>query len=400
MPFYVYKVRTSDGRTQKGKVDAANQEKAAETLQERGLLVISLTPVAEKKQTLLGSNQGMTFNDTVVFTRQLASMVEAGLTLVNAISLLMQQAKPAMATVLSQIVNDLEGGLSFTQALQKHPKIFSKTYISLVQAGESSGSLDKVLNRLALTMEEQKDFNGKVRNALIYPVVVLIVMVAVIIVMMVAVIPKLLGVFEEFNAQLPVPTLILIAISNFFVHYWWLILIILAIATVVFIAWYRDDQAKKVIDKLYFNLPLVGDLRKKTILANFTQTLSMLIKSGVPLVDSLTLVTESLNSIVYREYFTIAKEKVERGVNLGDALEIYDDLPPILIQMIKVGEETGKLDDVMERLSGYFKTESQQAVTGLMSAFEPILMIILGLAVAFLVVAIILPIYNLTGQIT
>lgn len=399
MPFYVYKVRTNDGQTQKGKVEAVNQEKAAQTLQERGLLVISLTPVAEKKNALVEKSSSMTFNDTVLFTRQLASMVEAGLTLTNAISLLTQQAKPTVAAVLSQLVSDLENGLSFTKALEKHPKVFSKTYIFLVQAGESSGSLDKVLGRLANTMEEQREFNGKIRNALIYPIVVMIVMVAVVVVMMVAVVPKLLSVFEEFNAQLPAPTLILIAISNFLINYWWLLLIILAIAVVSFWVWYRDEHAKKVVDRLYFRIPLVGDLRKKTILANFTQTLAMLIRSGVPLVDSLNLATETMNSIVYREYFTTAKDKVEKGVNLGDALEIYDDLPPILVQMIKVGEETGKLDDIMERLSGYFKAESQQAITGLMAAFEPVLMIVLGLAVAFLVIAIILPIYNLTSQV-
>lgn len=400
MPFYSYKARNNEGLDQKGRVEAVSEEKAAQTLQERGLLVISLTPIADKEGLLNKATQKMTFADTVIFTRQLASMVEAGLTLTNALALLVQQAKPAVKAVLGQILSDLEGGASFTAALSKHQKVFSKTYIYLVAAGESSGSLDSVLTRLADNMEEQKAFKGKITGALVYPIVVLIVMVAVFIIMMVAVVPKLIEVFQEFDAELPWTTLLLIAVSNFFVHFWWLLLIFIALAIGGFSLWYRNEASKRLVDKLIFKIPIIGDLRKKTILTDFNQTMSMLIKSGVPLVDSLTLSTDSVSSINYRDYFLAAKEKVEKGVSFGESLSIYEDLPPIMGQMIQVGEETGKLDDMMFRLSRYFKSEAQQAVTALLAAFEPALMILLGLAVAFLVIAIIMPIYNLTSQIS
>lgn len=400
MPFYSYKARNSEGLDQKGRVEAVSEEKAAQTLQERGLLIISLTPIADKESLLSKTTQKMTFADTVIFTRQLASMVEAGLTLTNALALLVQQAKPAVKAVLGQILSDLEGGASFTTALGKHQKVFSKTYIYLVAAGESSGSLDSVLTRLADNMEEQKAFKGKITGALVYPIVVLIVMVAVFVIMMVAVVPKLIEVFQEFDAELPWTTLLLIAISNFFVNFWWLLLILIALLVGGFSLWYRNEASKRLVDKLIFKIPIIGDLRKKTILTDFNQTMSMLIKSGVPLVDSLTLSIDSVSSINYRDYFLAAKEKVEKGVSFGESLSSYEDLPPIMGQMIQVGEETGKLDDMMFRLSRYFKGEAQQAVTALLAAFEPALMILLGLAVAFLVIAIIMPIYNLTSQIS
>jgi type IV pilus assembly protein PilC len=401
MPFYNYRAKTSEGQVQKGKVEAVSQDKAAETLIEKGLFIINLTPVVDNVWTKLGKNVGrMRLNDVVVFTRQLAAIVEAGLTLTTGISLLVQQAKPSVRPVLAQLLADLEGGMSFSAALEKHPKVFSKSYIYLVQAGESSGSLDVVLNRLADTMEEQKEFKGKVVGALIYPVAVLVVMMAVIVIMMLVVIPKLLEVFEEFDADLPTPTKILIGISSFATNYWWVVLVVLAALVVGFLIWYQSKDAKKVVDAFMFKLPVYGDLRKKIILTNYNQTLAMLVHSGVSLVDGLRLASEAVDSINYRDHFDEIQAKIEKGVSFGAAVEVYDDLPMIMSQMIKVGEETGKLDDVLSKLSSYFKGESQRSVSGLMSAFEPLIMVVLGLGVAFLVVAIIMPIYDLTNQIS
>ncbi len=401
MPFFDYKAKTSAGQLQTGKVEAVSLSKAAETIQEKGLFLISLTPV--KQDWLSSFNQKLSkvkFEDVVIFTRQLASMVEAGLTLTTAISLLMEQSKPNVRVVLNQILNDLEGGQSLSQALAKHEKIFPKTYVFLVEAGESSGSLDVVLNRLADTLEEQKDFQGKVTGALVYPTAVLLVMIVVAIVMMVVVVPKLLEVFQEFDAKLPLPTLILIGISSFLTNYWWAILILLLGATIGFFAWYRNPDSKRIVDRLMFKVPILGNLRQKTILANYNQTLAMLIKSGIPLVESLHLTSESVSSITYRDHLREIEDKVEKGLSFGVALSSYDDFPPIMAQMVKVGQETGKLDSVLFRLAKYFKSESERAVSGLMAAFEPIIMVILGIGVAFLVIAVILPIYDLTNQIS
>ena len=402
MPVYNYKVKDNTGRVQKGKVEAVSMERAADTLRERQLFIVSLTP--DNGGGLFGKKDGggskMKFNDAVIFTRQLAAIVEAGLTLTTGISILLQQSKPAVRNVLSQLLSDLESGMSFSQALKKHPKTFDKSYVYLVQAGESSGSLDVVLNRLADHMEEQREFRGKVGGALIYPAAILIVMVVVIIVMMTMVLPKLLSIFDEFNAELPLPTKILMWVSNAFTTYWWVLLLATIAAVVVFMIWYRGIEAKRIVDRLIFKVPIYGDLRTKLILTNYTQTLAMLISSGVSMVDSLSLARESVTSIIFQDNLDVVGKQVERGISFGLALEPYKEFPMIMPQMIKVGEETGKIDEIMVNLSRYFSGEASRAVDGLMAAFEPIIMVLLGLVVAFLVVAIILPIYDLTNQVS
>ncbi len=401
MPFFDYRVKTQSGKVQKGKVEAVNITRAAETLQQKGLFIISIEPVVEGNVLKVGGHKGqMKFDDVVIFTKQLAAIVESGLTLTTGISILIQQSTPDVRIVLEEILHDLESGKSFAQALEKHPKAFDKSYIYLVQAGESSGSLDIVLNRLADTMENQDEFRSKVLGALIYPAVVLVVMVGVVIVMMTVVIPKLIEVFEEFGAELPLPTRILMWISKFFTDYWWLMLTIIGVVVAVFWVWYQNPDAKRIVDRFLGKVPIYGDLSRKVTLTNYTQTLAMLVRSGVPLVESLDLASESVNSIILRDNFKEIQEKVEKGISFGTAIEGYDEFPMIMSQMIKVGEETGKLDEILAKLSKYFHNEASTAIDGLMAAFEPILMVILGLVVAFLVIAIILPIYQLTDSIS
>lgn len=401
MPFFDYRAKSSDGQLQRGKVEAANMESAADTLREKGLFIVSIQPVREKGLSSLKKPMGtMKFKEVVVFTRQLAAIVEAGLTLTTGLSILLQQSTGGARTVIAQILNDIESGMSFSRALEKHPKVFDKSYVYLVQAGESSGSLDVVLNRLADNMEEQSEFKGKVGSALVYPAVVLVVMLAVVVIMMVMVVPKLTEVFDEFGAELPLPTRILIGMSTFMTKYWWALLLIIGVVAGVFAVWYRGIDAKRLVDRILFKIPVFGDLRKKTILTAYTQTLSMLVHAGVPLVESLDLAGESVDSVVYREALEDVESKVEKGVSLGVAIEAYEEFPPIMPQMIKVGEETGKIDTILANLSDYFGREAERAVANLMAAFEPVIMVILGVVVAFLVIAIILPIYNLTDQIS
>ncbi|MBQ6449379.1 type II secretion system F family protein [bacterium] len=401
MPFYDYRVKTQSGKVQKGKVEAASVARAAETLQQKGLFIISIEPVAEGSALKVNGHSGkMKFQDVVIFTRQLAAIVEAGLTLTTGIGILIKQSTPNVKIVLEEILNDLESGKSFSQALEKHPTSFDGSYIYLVQAGESSGSLDIVLNRLADTMENQNEFRNKIVGALIYPAIVILVMIAVVVVMMTMVIPKLISVFEEFGAELPLPTRILMGISNMFVHYWWAMLLAIGVGVSVFWVWYQNPDAKRVVDRISFKVPIYGNLSRKVILTNYTSTLALLVRSGVPLVESLSLAAESVSSIVLRDHLREIQEKVEKGISFGTAIEAYDDFPMIMSQMIKVGEETGKMDEILVKLSSFFHNEASTAVDGLMAAFEPILMVILGLVVAFLVIAIILPIYQLTDQIS
>lgn len=399
MPFFNYRVRTEAGIAQSGKVEATTQEKAAAILQERGFFIVSLSPVKENLFFSSLAAGKMKFAEVVIFTRQLAAIVEAGFTLNMGINLLMQQAIPRVRTIMAQLLADLEAGLSFSQSLAKHPKIFNKTYVYLIQAGESSGTLDVVLNRLADSMEEQKNFRGKVKGALVYPIAIFIVMIIVLVVMMTVVVPKLMEVFAEFDADLPLATQLLIGMSNAFLHWWWALLLGILAIIILFIVWYQGYEAKKIVDKFLFSLPVIGNLRKKTTLTSYTHTLGMLMQSGVPMIDSLSLSAEMIKSVNYQEHLNEVKNKVEKGVSIGVAMEEYEDFPMIMSQMIKVGEETGKLDQILFKLSRYFSGEAERALAGLMAALEPAIMLLMGIGVGFLVIAIIMPIYDLTNQV-
>jgi type IV pilus assembly protein PilC len=249
-------------------------------------------------------------------------------------------------------------------------------------------------------MEETKEFRSKVKGAMIYPIAILVVMLGVIIVMMVVVIPQLPSIFDEFVAELPMPTRILIGMSNLFVHGWPWLVAFLAFGSALFYTWYRDRRSKVAFEKATFKIPIYGNLHKKIVLTEFTRTFATLIRSGIPMTDAIEISRNATNSYVYQDYLAEIKTKVEKGIGLGVSLGGYEEFPPIVSQMLLVGEETGRVDEVMFRVSKYFKAESERAVAGLMAALEPIIMVILGIGVAFLVIAIILPIFDLSNQIS
>ncbi|MBQ6438415.1 type II secretion system F family protein [bacterium] len=385
---------------QKGRVEAANINKAAETLSERGLFVITLDPVVETGfLSIFARKATMKFDEVVIFTRQMAAIIEAGLTITNGIGILADQASPGAKEVLNQILNDLEAGMSFSAALRRFPKIFDNSYTYMVEAGESSGSLDVVLNRLADTMEERREFKSKVSGAMIYPIAIFIIMGIVVVVVMIFVVPTISEIFEQFDAELPIATRILIGLSDFMVNYWYWCIALVAAVVGVYWVWYQAPASKRIVDKIMLKIPVFGPLRQKTILKDYNETLGMLVHSGVPLVEALDLAGSSVTSPVYHDNLMEIQEKVEKGISLGTAFEAYDDFPPIMTQMIKVGEETGKLDEVLMKITEYFRGDSERAVANMMSALEPIIMVILGLAVAFLVIAIILPIFQLSDAV-
>ncbi|MDR0462880.1 MAG: type II secretion system F family protein [Pseudomonadales bacterium] len=400
MAFFDYKAKDDLGYTQNGKIEATSIKQAGELLREKNMFIISIEPAVESSMAKVEAYLNKAkFDDVVAFTRQLSTMIEAGLPLTTALSILVLQSKPAMARVINELLVDIEGGSTLSSALERHSKIFSDMYIQLVKSGEASGSLDSTLSRLADNMEETKEFRGKVKGAMIYPIIITIVMLAIIVLMMVVVVPQLTSIFDEFGAELPLPTRILIGMSNLFVYWWWAMLLAIGAAVGLFFLWYRDHRSKLAFEIATFKLPIYGDLRKKIILTDFTRTFSTLIRSGIPMVEALEISTGSADSHLYKEYLAEVKKKVEKGIGLGVSMAAYEEFPPIVYQMVLVGEETGKVDEVLFRVSNYFKAEAERAVQGLMAALEPIIMVVLGIGVAFLVIAIILPIFELTGQI-
>jgi type II secretory pathway component PulF len=303
-----------------------------------------------------------------------------------------------MSDMLIKISREIQGGGNLAAALSKYPMHFSTTYLALIKAGESSGTLDKVLERLADNLEKDQEFRNKVRGAMIYPAIIMIAMVVVFTLLMIVVVPRLTELYVDFGAELPLSTQILKGISDFSVRFWWLIAIGAFFAAQGFRRWKQTVIGRHAWDGFILRLPLFGPLLKQIILVEFTRTLGMLVGAGVHILDSLNILVDSMNNIHYQESLKEIAKKVEKGFPLGALFAQYPLYPPILAQMIKVGEETGRMDESLVRLSIYFERESDHAVKGLTTAIEPIIMVVLGVGVGFMVFAIITPIYNLTSQ--
>ncbi len=399
MPIFKYLVKNKQGENVKGKVEAVSRAQAVSTLIGRDLFVIDVSPLGQSSGLFANLNHNkVKFEDLVNFTRQLATMINAGLPLATALSILEEQSKTEMAKLTGNLLKDVEGGLSFSMALDKYKENFSRIYVQLVRAGEMGGVLDEVLDRLAITMEKEKDFRAKTKGAMVYPIIIVLAMVAVAIVMMVAVVPKLTTMYQDFGAELPAATKILMNISGFFVNYWWLLVLLFAVAGFALRTFKKTPQGELAVNRFILKVPIIGILQQKIVLTDFTRTLSLLLGAGVSLLEALDVVASAIGSAVYRNQLKEVNKQVEKGVTLSDAIAHYDNFPSILFQMIAVGEETGKLDEILGKISEYFEKESEYAIKNLTTAIEPMIMIMLGLGVGFIVIAIIMPIYSLTSQ--
>lgn len=399
MQKYNYRVKDAAGKTRKGVVEAVDEKNAARILKDRGLLVISIKPrgtqlVAEISRTF----NRVTTSDKVNFTRQLATMINAGLPLTDALSILEVQSKPALSKVVGEISREIESGGSLSSALGKYPQIFDKVYVALVKAGEAAGVLDRVLTRQADNLEKQKEFRSKVKGAMVYPIIVVSGMVVVAIIMMIFVLPKMLAVYQDFQADLPATTKILIQFSNLVSRFWWLLAILFVGGIAGLAVFRKKPQFRPLMDQFMFKIPIIGTLNKNIILTEFCRTLSLLVSTGILIVEALNIVKNSMGNSIFEGAISEASLEVEKGIPLAETLARAGVFPPILPQMVAVGEETGKLDEVLFRVSAYFEQEANVAVAGLTTALEPIIMIVLGVGVGFLVIAVIMPIYNLTSQ--
>ncbi|MFA5136814.1 MAG: type II secretion system F family protein [Patescibacteria group bacterium] len=380
-------------------IDSRNEGDVILFLKKNGYLPIEIKKADSLLPRLEVLFNKVTFTDVVDFTRQLAIMLNAGLTLVDCFNILEKQMKkPGMLSLIQDINKQVMAGNTFSSALQRYPSYFSNLYISLVKSGEASGKLSDILLKLAENLEKQREFQSKIKSALAYPVIVIIGMVAVMFVMVTFVIPKLLGLYEDFNVELPITTKILIAVSNFSATFWPLILIGAVIAGVLIKKYTSTKQGRLFIDTFILKLPLFGPLIQISSLVDATRTLAILIGAGVSILDGLSIIIETTGNIVFRNSFKNIYKQVEKGFSLGTALADENIYPPILVQMTTVGEQTGKLDDTLLRISHYFEMESEMTVKTLTTLIEPLILVILGVGVGFLVISVITPIYNLTSS--
>jgi len=399
MQKFIYKAKTADGRIITGTVEAVTEKGALKLLHEKKLVVFSIKQKTGRSLfSFLDAFQGVSVKDVTVLTRQLATMINSGLTVINSLTIIQEQAKPVLAKVLSSVIRKIEGGSAFHKALAEHPKAFPKAYTSLIKSGETAGKLHEILAELADTMEKQEAFRRKVKGALIYPVIILIGMGIVSFIIMVYVVPQLTDMYKEVGTDLPFTTQILISVSTFVANFWYLVIIGVIALIYGFNRWKNTAIGREQIDRLTLKIPLVGKLMTQVVLAQVSRSLSMLITAGVPIIEALNIVADSAGNVIFEVSIKKAAKDVEKGLSLTNALEKYEEYPPLVIQMISVGEQTGKVGQVLVRVANFFEQEAEAAIKGLTTAIEPIMMLILGLGVGFIVISVITPIYNLTSQ--
>jgi len=381
-------------------LEASSLDHASKLLRGRGYLIIKVEEEKESEiKEIMRRFERVKVDDVVNFTRQLSTMVSAGLPLTESLSILRVQSPPAMSRVVSKVLEEVEGGKTLAIAMEEAGDgVFDDIYIALVKAGEAAGVLDEVLKRLAETMEKQRDFRSKTKGAMVYPMIIIIGMVIVAVIMMIFVVPRMTEMYKDFGAELPLPTQILIGASDFAVKFWYLLLLIFGAIGYVFLKWSRTDVGSVMIEETLMKMPVVGELRLKMVMTEFARTMSLLISAGISILDALRITSAAVGSKIIGAKMMMAASKVEKGQSLGLVLAELGEFPPIVPQMIAVGEQTGKMDEILDKLADYFEGESEQAVKNLTTAIEPMIMAVMGVGVGFLVMAVIMPIYNLTSQ--
>lgn len=396
-----YKATTQDGKIIKGIMDANDVNDAASYLRGKNLLPIQ---ISIQKDDLLSKVLPF-FNkigssDLILFTRQLSSMLSSGLTLLRALQIYKDEIEnESMREVVTGIINDIEEGKTFSYTIAKYPNVFSHIYMSLIKAGESSGLLDKVLLRLADNLEKQSKLRSTVKSALLYPAIVVVLMVFVIFIMMIFVIPQLSILYKNLNVALPLPTQIVVGLSSFIGTFWPLVLVSVGIFIFFYKRWRKTEQGQIIMDNLILKLPVFGKLISQTILSEFSRTLGLLIGTGTLVVESLLETADTTGNIHYKNAIKNISKQVEKGVSVGDAMSSYALFPPMLVQLVKIGEQTGKMDETLTKASEYFEGEVNQTVKTLTTALEPFIMVVLGVGVAFLIISVITPIYSLISSL-
>lgn len=395
-----YKAVDRQGKVSRGVVDANDITEAANYLRDKNLIPVQIT--REQKNILdeLPFFNKASTNDLILFTRQLSSMLASGLTLMRALEILKDQLEnQRMIDVVNGVINDVEEGKNLSSAIAKYPAIFSPIYVSIIKAGESAGLLDKVLSRLADNLEKEAKLKSTVKSALMYPIIVVVLMVVVIGIMMIFVIPQLTLLYQNLGVALPLPTQIIIALSNFTTTFWPFVIGGVFGAMFAYKKWSNTNDGRLIVDSIKLKIPVFGKLIKETILAEFSRTFGLLIGTGSLVVDSLMETADTTGNVHYKTAIVNIAHQVEKGVTVGDAMSYYPLFPQLLVQLVKIGEQTGKVDESLEKASEYFEREVDEMVKGLTTAMEPFIMVVLGLGVAFLIISVITPIYSLISSI-
>ncbi|MCX6753264.1 MAG: type II secretion system F family protein [Candidatus Nomurabacteria bacterium] len=396
-----YKVVDEKGVNKEGSIDAPSKDFAISGLQRRGFIIVSISEVGEKNKIFKFSFlTRIPVKDVVILSRQIATLFGAQVSALKAFSLLAGNTENEnLARKLTQVADDLQSGLSISGSLAKHPDVFSEFYINMVKAGEETGKLNETFLYLADYLDRQYSLTSKTKNALIYPIFVIVTFFVVMGLMFVVVIPKLSAIIQDTAQTIPVYTQVVIAISNFFVNYGFIFLIFLVLLGIWVWRLSATESGKTFLDRLKLNTPGIGNLYKKLYLSRIADNMDTMLSSGIPIVRAIDITAEVVDSKVYRLLLKDAAESVKAGLSFSAALEKHPELPSILVQMVKVGEETGGLGNILKTLALFYKREVDDAIDTLVGLIEPVMIVVLGLGVGILLVSVLVPIYNVAGSI-
>ena len=395
MPLFEYKVRTKDGKIAKGMVEEDSRDSVQRILHSQGYVIIS---IIEKKGKVHKVTSGRVKPDEiVVFSRQLTTLIASGIPLVQALEILSEQVKnPYFKQVVTDVLNNIKEGSSFHVVLAKYPKVFSAFYVSMVRAGEASGKLSEILDRVSTYIESMLSLQRKIRSSLAYPIIVITMAVIITAFLILKIIPTFKGIFDMLGGDLPLPTQILINISDFSRRWFLLIIVLLIIGIIVLKKISMTPKGKKRIDGIVLKMPVIGDLVRKIAIAKFCRTFSTLVSSGVPILAALDIVGSTADNKVVEEAVQSAKKFVQEGEPISEPLSRSGVFPPMVVRMIAVGEKTGKLEDMLAKIAQFFEEEVNTAIAGLTSMIEPLIIGFLGIVIGGIVVALFLPILKIT----
>lgn len=398
---YTYEARdAASNKIVKSTVQAETESAAAKLLSAQGFTPLKIELESESANIFKRLANRITSKDRIVFTRQLATLIGAGLPLSQSMRTVHDQTQnKRMQEVIQEIVGDIEGGRSLSEAFAKHPKVFDNVFLALVSAGEASGTLDDALKRIAAQQEKDAAMMSKIKGALTYPIIVLVVIVAVIGFMLVAVVPQVKNLYEDLNKELPLLTQIMVSTADFFINYWWIVLIVVGIGVYFLVQYLQTASGIKTKDTFKLNVPLFSGMFRRLYMARFTRTGQTLMSTGVPMLDMLKITSTAVNNTIIAQGIDRASEKVKGGKSLSSALKNEDYFLDMVPQMINIGEQSGKIDEMMGKCAQIYEDELDEEIKTISTAIEPVLMVVLAIVAGGMVGAILFPIYSLVNGV-
>jgi len=399
MAKFIYKARTQAGELQVGNVEASNREAAVGILSGHNLFVLNIEPVVEERwyDRLANIFKRVKISDLMIFTRQLATLLSSQVPLSDSLRNLYRQAEhPVLKEAIAEVAQDVDAGFSLSQALERQKGVFSDFYVNMVRSSEITGRLNEVLSFLADHLEARAALTSKVRGAMLYPSFIIVLFLVVVGLMTTVVLPQITPIFKESNVELPVYTRIVLAVGGFVSTWWWAVLIGIAAIILVLFDYFQSNEGRGVRDELALRLPVFGELFRKLYLSRFAESTRVLIKGGLTIPQAVEISAHTIGSVVYQGALREAALDVRRGVLLSKALEASPEFPPLVSQLISVGESTGRLEELLDKINSFYTRQVEDMVENLVSLIQPILMVVIGVLIGLLFASILLPLYNLS----